>query len=62
MKKNYQKHIESLQKNLDEQLKANKESRDRLMKEVNQLIDSERSRLGKIHQEEIDRVKQMNEW
>ena len=29
------------------------------MREVNQMIDSERTRLKKIHEEEIDRVKQM---
>ena len=29
------------------------------MREVNQMIDSERTRMKKIHEEEIDRVKQM---
>ena len=40
MKKNYQKHVDTLQKNLEDQVRSNKESRDRLMKEVNQLIES----------------------
>ena len=60
MKRNYQKHIDTLQKNLQEQIKSNKDSRDRLMKEVNTMIESERKRMTKIHDEEIDRLKKMN--
>ena len=47
---NYQKHIESLQRNLQEQLMANKQSREKLMEECNNLISMERKRLEQLHQ------------
>ena len=62
MKRNYEKHVETLQKNLDEQIRINKQTRDRVMNEANSMIENERNRLQKIHDEELSRVKQMSEW
>ena len=62
MKRNYEKHVETLQKNLDEQIRINKQTRDRVMNEANSMIENERNRLQKIHDEELNRVKQMSEW
>ena len=38
IKKNYERHVESLQKNLDEQIKINKETRERIMREANSML------------------------
>lgn len=62
MKRNYEKHVETLQKNLDEQIRINKQTRDRVMNEANSMIENERNRLQKIHDEELSRVKQISEW
>lgn len=51
MKKNYQKHIDLLQSNLEEQIKSNKEVREKLMKETNLIIENERSRLKRVHED-----------
>jgi hypothetical protein len=51
-----------LQRNLDEQIRSNKESQEKVMREANSLIENERARMRQIHEEEIRRVKEMGEW
>ena len=51
-----------MQSNLLEQVHIDKETRAQIMKEADELIGIEKSRLEKLHAEELARVKQMLGW
>jgi hypothetical protein len=59
MKANYQRQNEFLQENLDKQITENRELRERFLKETGKMIDDERLRAKRMHEEEVLRLKDM---
>jgi hypothetical protein len=62
MKATFQRQIDFLQENLDKQISVNRETRDKLMRDSSKMIEEERIRTRKVHEEEIKRLKDMFEW
>jgi hypothetical protein len=62
LKGTYQGQIEHLQQCLDKQIAENRTMRETFMLETNRLIEQERGRSTKIHEEEVSRLKDMFGW
>ena len=51
MKNTYQKQVDFLQDNLERQIAVNRETRDKLMSQTSRMIEEERGRTKKVHDE-----------
>lgn len=57
IRKAYEKQISFLQSNLDAEMEQNRQTRDKIIRESNKMIDEERLRTKKLHEEELKRLK-----